>query len=86
MAFRNFPGKDKAWLKATLSNVVDEIASGKRLVSWGDGSASATKASFGNLHPERLRDMLLADLHDEDPETYPASMLPVKATSARLLD
>lgn len=86
MAYRHFPGKTKEWLESKLSEVVDEMVSGKRLTGWGDGSANATKHSFGNLHPERLRDMLLEDLNALDPANYPQDMLKVKATTAVFID
>lgn len=86
MARLNFPGKPREWLEAHLSRVLDDLVTGKTLSNWGTGEVSAGKHIYQNLHPERLRDMLLEDLNCRWPDEYPADLLVVKATTAKFVD
>jgi uncharacterized membrane protein YdbT with pleckstrin-like domain len=65
---RNFPGKDIAWLEERLGYVLDEIAAGVTITSWGEGDSSAAKQT--TLTPLQRKAMLLNDLNILDPATY----------------
>jgi len=65
---RYFPGKDITWLEAKLGVVLEEIASGTVVTSWGEGDSSASKQA--TTTPEVRKKMLLNDLNVLDPANY----------------
>ena len=65
---RYFPGKDIAWLEERLGYVLDEIAAGVTITSWGEGDSSAAKQT--HLSAMQRKAMLLNDLNILDPATY----------------
>lgn len=65
---RYFPGKGIDWLEAKLAVVLEEIASGSVVSSWGEGDSSASKQV--NTTPEARKRMLLNDLNIMDPANY----------------
>ena len=65
---RYFPGKDVTWLEAKLGVVLEEIAAGAVVSSWGEGDSSASKQV--GLSPEVRKRMLLNDLNVLDPANY----------------
>ena len=69
MAFRNFPGRTKQWLEAELSKVLDDLASGKTVVSSGAGDSNLSERVEVSLM--RRKEMILSDLNILDPTTYP---------------
>ena len=85
MAFRNFPGKDQQWLETKLNLILEDLAAGKRLTSWGAGSDSASRQV--ETSAEAVRTMLLNDLYLLDPTTYPLdSFRRIKSTTAIFRD
>ena len=69
MAFRNFPGKSQEWLESELSKVLDDLASGKTVVSSGAGDSNLSERVEVSLM--RRKEMILSDLSVLDPDTYP---------------
>lgn len=67
--FQNFPGKSQGWLETELGKVLDDLASGKTVVSSGAGDSNLTERSEVSI--VRRRDMILSDLSVLDPGTYP---------------
>lgn len=93
MARRNFffPGKSlaeqKALLEAELTNVNDEILSGKVNIEFGAADTNFKAAKEAQLQAERRRNMILSDLSIIDPVTYPpGDVTPVRITAARFFD
>lgn len=86
MAFRHFPGKNQDWLEAKLNKILEDIVAGKTTSEWEADGLKVGKHVHSTLPPERIRDMLLHDLHLEDPDTYPADGLQVKITTAIFRD
>lgn len=58
--FWNFPGKTQAWLETELGKVLEDLASGKTVVSSGAGDSSMSESVQVNL-ADRKR-MILSDL------------------------
>ena len=67
--FRNFPGKTQGWLEVELGKVLDDLASGKTVVSSGAGDSNLTERSEVSI--VRRKEMILSDLSVLDPATYP---------------
>lgn len=67
--FRNFPGKSQGWLETELGKVLDDLASGKTVVSSGAGDSNLTERSEVSI--VRRKEMILSDLSVLDPGTYP---------------
>jgi len=69
MAFRNFPGKSQGWLEVELGKVLDDLASGRVVVSSGAGDSNLSERVEVSLL--RRKEMILSDLSVLDPTTYP---------------
>lgn len=67
--FRNFPGKSQGWLETELGKVLDDLASGKTVVSSGAGDSNLTERSEVSI--VRRKELILSDLSVLDPGTYP---------------
>lgn len=82
MAFRNFPGKSQEWLETELGKVLDDLASGKTVVSSGAGDSNLSERVEVSLM--RRKEMILSDLSVLDPDTYPRTdVLGVKRSRPR---
>jgi hypothetical protein len=68
-----FIGWSQEQLAASLRKVQAEIASGKRITSWGSGDTNVSKQ--GTTSPEEAHDRILYALHILDPATYPLSSI-----------
>jgi hypothetical protein len=66
---RYFPGKQLPWLEQKLGLVLEELASGTTITSWGEGDSSASKAT--HLSAMERKRMLINDLNLLDPANYP---------------
>lgn len=71
--FRNFPGKTKTWLETELAKVLDDLASGKTVVSSGAGDSNLTERS--ELSLMRRKELILSDLSVLDSATYPRTQV-----------
>jgi hypothetical protein len=69
MAFRNFPGKSQGWLETELGKVLDDLASGRVVVSSGAGDSNLSERVEVTL--VRRKEMILSDLNVLAPSTYP---------------
>lgn len=67
--FRNFPGKSQSWLETELGKVLEDLASGKTVVSSGAGDSNLTERSEVSI--ARRKELILSDLSVLDPGTYP---------------
>jgi len=80
MARRYFHGRSREWLEKQLEKAQNDLASGKTLVSWGEGDSSGSKQVQSS--PQARIDMLLNDLTIIAPEDFAADdVLPI--TEAR---
>jgi hypothetical protein len=87
MARRNFPGVLQAQLESWLSDVLEEIATGKVNIEFGAADTNFKAVQDSLLKAERRRNLLLADLSVLDPTNYPADdVTPVRITTARFSD
>lgn len=71
--FRNFPGKSQGWLETELGKVLDDLASGKTVVSSGAGDSNMSERVEVSLM--RRKEMILSDLSILAPVTYPRSQV-----------
>jgi hypothetical protein len=81
-AFRNFPGKTQGWLETELEKVLADQAAGKTVVEYSGGDSSGKELIA--MSTQRRKDMILSDLNQLAPSTYPrVSTIAARRTRAR---